>query len=341
MGLIGGSIGLGLRQWSQESAKGGADALQVVGFDIDLEQQHYAQKLKAVDKAEWDLTKAVRDADIIVVATPVKAIRETFIDIAPHLKAGAVVTDTGSTKVDILNWARELLPRTVSFVGGHPMAGKAQSIEGAEADLFKGATWCIAPSAHANEEAIRNVLGMVAALGAEPFFIDPVEHDAFVGGVSHLPFILSAALMNTVSRDPSWRDMRTLTASGFRDMSRLAGGVPAMHRDIVMTNRESVNRWIDAIINQLQEFRTAVNQDEEQASADVSTYFERARDARAEWATQTTREGELLQGTEGDLSRERFGDQMSRMLLGGLGRKRRGAGSREAQAPNGKNEPKR
>jgi prephenate dehydrogenase len=92
------------------------------------------------------------------------------------------------------------------------MAGKTQSVEGAEADLFKGATWCIAPSVTADEEAVRTVLGMVSALGAEPFFVDPGEHDAYVAGVSHLPFVLSAALMRAVSSDPSWRDMKSLTA---------------------------------------------------------------------------------------------------------------------------------
>ena len=81
------------------------------------------------------------------------------------------------------------------------MAGKTQSIEGADADLFVGATWCVSPSVTASEEAVRTVLGLVAAAGAEPFFIDPEEHDAYVAGVSHLPFVLSAALMNAVSRD--------------------------------------------------------------------------------------------------------------------------------------------
>ncbi|HET8524283.1 MAG TPA: prephenate dehydrogenase/arogenate dehydrogenase family protein [Thermomicrobiales bacterium] len=342
LGLIGGSIGLGLRQWSQENSKSGEESIQVTGFDTDLEQQHYAQKIKAVDKTEWNLEKAVRDADLVVVAAPVRAIRETFEDIAPHLHHGAIVTDTGSTKTDVLTWANELLPRTVSFVGGHPMAGKAQSIEGAEATLFKEATWCIAPSPYASEDAIRNVLGMVAALGAEPFFIDPVEHDAFVGGVSHLPAILSAGLVNTVSSDPSWRDMKTLTAGGFRDMSRLAAGSPAMHRDIVLTNRDAVNRWIGAMITQLEDFRAMLNGDEEQASEAINSFFEKARDVRAEWATQTTREGELLQGTEMDLTKERFGDQMSRMLLGGLGGRRRKLTERsDKESSNGKSRPPR
>lgn len=322
LGLIGGSIGLALKQWSAQQSKEGAPALELIGFDTDLEQQHYAKKIGAVDRAEWELGKAVRDADIVVIATPVRAIKDAFGDIAPLLKTGAAVTDVGSTKAQVLEWAAELLPRTVSFVGGHPMAGKALSIEGAEAELFKGATWCVCPSVHASEDAIRNVLGLITAVGAEPYFVDAAEHDAYVAGISHLPFVLASSLMNALSSDPSWRDMKTLTAGGFRDMTRLAGGSPAMHRDILLTNRDAIIRWIDAMQRELSELRETMLDAGEESEQRLTAYFERARDARAEWATQTTREGELLQGTEADLSKEGFGDQMGRMLFGGFMRRK-------------------
>lgn len=322
LGLIGGSIGLGLRAWSSQQSRERGNALEIAGFDIDLDQQAYAKKINAVDRAEWELAKAVRDADIVIVCTPVRAMKETFTDIAPLLKSGAVVTDVGSTKADVLEWAVEILPRTVSFVGGHPMAGKSLSIEGAEADLFKGATWCVTPSVTANDEAVRNVLGMITALGAESYFVDPVEHDAYVAGVSHLPFVISATLMNALSQDGSWRDMKTLTAGGFRDMTRLAAGAPEMHRDIVLTNKQAILRWIDSFQQDLARFRSAVDASSSDDTQAITSFFERARDARAEWATQTTREGELLQGTESDLSKEGFGDQMGRMLFGGFMRRK-------------------
>lgn len=335
LGLIGGSVGLGLRRWSAANASGGQAALEVTGFDTDLEQQGYAQKIKAVDRTAWDLARAVQNADIVLLATPVAAMRDTFEAIAPHLRPGTTVTDTGSTKADVLAWADALLPRTVAFVGGHPMAGKAQSIEGAEADLFKGATWVVTPSVRAGEEAVRNVLGLVAALEAEPFFVDPGEHDAFVAGISHLPFVVSAALMRTVSQDASWRDMKGLTAGGFRDVSRLAAGSPAMHRDILLTNRAAVTRWLDAYLATLNDLRAALQRDDEAAAPTLTAFFEEARDARAEWSTQTTREGELLQGTAAELSTEGLQDQMGRMLLGGFARRRRGGPDRGAKAATG------
>jgi prephenate dehydrogenase len=322
LGLIGGSIGLGLRRWSDQNGKSGEGALEVIGFDTDLDQQHYAKKIGAVNRAEWELGKAIRDADLIVVCTPVRAAKEVFADIGPHLKSGAVVTDTGSTKEQILAWAQEILPKTVSFVGGHPMAGKSQSIEAAEADLFKGATWCVTPAVAADDAAIRNVLGMIAALGAEPYFLDPGEHDAYVAGISHLPFVLAATLMNALAKDSSWRDMKSLTAGGFRDMTRLAAGSPDMHRDIAITNREAIKRWVDEYLASLQELRASLDETEEQAATELTRFFTSARDSRAEWATQTTREGELLQGTQAELSKEGFGDQMGRMLFGGFMKRR-------------------
>lgn len=324
LGLIGGSIGLALRRWSEEHKVDGNKPLEVIGFDPNLDHQRAAEKMGAVDRGAWDLSKSVREADVVVLAIPVNAMRETMQDLAPNLKSGAVVTDTGSTKAKVLEWASEILPRTVSFVGGHPMAGKTQSIEGAEVNLFSGATWCLAPAVTASEDAVRTVLGLVAAAGAEPYFVDPGEHDAYVAAVSHLPFSVSAAIMNAVSRDNSWREMKSLTAGGFRDTTRLAAGNPAMHRDIALTNREAMLRWIDAFSASLGELRSAIaNGDEETAAKQIEAFFTEARDARAVWSTQTTREGELLQGTASELSPESVSDHMGRMFLGGFAKRLR------------------
>lgn len=321
LGLIGSSIGLGLRRWASNEGKRAA-VLSVTGFDLDLEHQNYARKIKAVDDAEWDLTKAVRDADLVVLAVPPLAVREVLESIAPHLKPNVVVTDTTSTKAQVMDWARELLPSTAHFVGGHPMAGKSQSIEGAEADLFNGATWCVVPSVHADESAVQTVLGMVSALGAEPMFVDAHEHDGFVAGISHLPFVLSIALMRSVSADPGWRDMKYLTAGGFRDASRLAAGSPEMHRDITATNREAVTRWIDMSIEELRHIRSLIAANTREADETLLARFREARDARAEWATAERREGQLVQDTEGELSKTSVGEQMSQMLVGGMFRRR-------------------
>ena len=280
-----------------------------------------------MSKTEEGTAHAVKDADIVVVAVPVLSMRDVFTDIADHLKPGAVVTDTASTKSDVLQWASELLPTTVSFVGGHPMAGKETSIEGAEATLFQDSTWCVTPSVTAKEEAVRTVLGMVTALGAESFFVDPAEHDAYVAGISHLPFVAAAAIMNSLAADSSWKDMKTLTASGFNDMTRLAGGSPEMHRDIALTNREALDRWLSSLIGELEEIRSILRTDGEAVSDDVQEFFAKAQDSRIAWAVQTSREAELLGTTASETADQGLGDQMSRMFFGGFLRKRRMPGS--------------
>jgi prephenate dehydrogenase len=159
LGLIGSSIGLGLRQWATKDGKR-EPVLEISGFDVNLDVQNYAKKLKAVDRTEWNLPEAIGRADLVVVATPVTAVREVFEVIADRGQQGLVVTDTASTKSAVLEWAAELLPDHIHFVGGHPMAGKTQSVEGADANLFKGATWCVCPRVNAGEDAVQTVLGM-------------------------------------------------------------------------------------------------------------------------------------------------------------------------------------
>ncbi len=333
LGLIGTSIGLGLRDWAARE-RGGGQKLHVVGFDIDLSQQQQAKRMKATDEMSWDMPSVVRDADLVIVATPVGTVADVFETIGDHLKHGSVVTDVCSTKGDVMEWAREKLPTTCSFVGGHPMAGKTQSTEAAEATLFKGATWCVCPSVRASEAAVQTVLGLIAALDAEAQFIDAREHDGYVGGVSHLPFVLSSTLMNTVSASPAWRDMKLLSASGFRDVSRLAAGSAEMHRDICQTNRESVLRWIDEYTANLQAFRAVLADEGEGQGKALHEFFTRARDARADWSTAERTDGQLAQETESELSKGAIGSQFGQMLFGGMLRRR-------GDKSNGANESKR
>lgn len=327
LGLIGGSIGLGLKRWSNNSGKR-EDVLRVTGFDVNLDQQNYAKKINAVDRTAWNLLDAVNDSDFIVVAVPALAVREVFESIRPALREGVVVTDVTSTKADVMEWAKELLPETVHFIGSHPMAGSSQSIEGASADLFKEATWCVCPAVSADDAAVQTVLGMISALGAEALFVDPHEHDGYVGAVSHLPFMLSTALMRSVSRDPAWRDMKKLTSTGFRDSSRLAAGSPAMHRDICVTNRAAITRWADEAIEELQYMRSLVAANTDEADETLLRVFEEARDARAAWAT-TERSGKLVQDTEGELMDMSVQSQFSQMFFGSFFRRRPTMGTKK------------
>jgi len=199
LGLIGGSIGLGLK-----AAK--LEGVQVVGHDRDPSVGAKARRVGAVDESDWNLISAVRGANMVIIATPVVGVRETFGFIADHLEPGCVITDTASTKAEVMGWAADMLPPNIHFVGGHAMAGKeTPGIDGAEATLFKGATYCVFPTATAHPDAVRAVIGLAELLGATPYFLDPNEHDGFVGGISHLPLILSSALVSATAGRPTWR----------------------------------------------------------------------------------------------------------------------------------------
>ena len=154
-------------------------------------------------------------AALVIVAVPPVSVEGVFHAIAPHLADGAVVTDTASTKVQVLRWAERHLPASVAFVGGHPMAGKSdQGILNAEADLFRGRPYALVPAASASEEAVATVVALVERVGGEQLFLDALEHDRLVGAVSHLPLAASAALFTLLRRGAGWEDFDTHRRTG-------------------------------------------------------------------------------------------------------------------------------
>ncbi|MFQ6019917.1 MAG: prephenate dehydrogenase [Dehalococcoidia bacterium] len=249
LGLIGGSLGLAIKAAGQEG-------MEVVGHDRDRGVEGRARSLGAVDRTERDLPRAVGDAQLVVIATPILAIREVMEQIAPHLPEGCAVSDTASTKAQVLGWAEETLPAGVSFVGGHPLAGKeSQGIDNAEATLFAGKTYAVVPAVGASEAAVDSLLGVIRLVGARPTFLDATEHDQYVAAVSHLPLLVSAALFSLVRASPGWPDLASLAASAFRDLTRLASGDPEMSQGICLTNRDALLHWLDRMVGELQHYR--------------------------------------------------------------------------------------
>ncbi len=254
LGLIGGSIGLAL-----SAAKPGG--VEVIGYDPSASTERAARNRGAIGRAGRDLPDAVRDASVIIIATPLSAMPEVMAQIAPHLAAGSLVTDTGSTKAQVMRWAAELLPEDTDFIGGHPLAGKeTQGIDHAEAGLFKEKIYCLCPSLNARGESIAAMQSLVQLLGAHTLFIDAEEHDQYAAAVSHLPLITSAALFSLVRESPGWREIAPLAASGFRDATRLASGDPQMSYDICSGNREAILHWLDRYLAHLQELRAAISE---------------------------------------------------------------------------------
>ncbi|MEI6777445.1 MAG: prephenate dehydrogenase/arogenate dehydrogenase family protein [Chloroflexales bacterium] len=279
LGLIGASLGMALRNANAKESPLGE--IEIVGYDRDPRAVKEARGRLAIDKGTGSLADAVRDAQVVVVATPVRAVREVFRQIGPLLSAGAVVTDVASTKTQVAAWAAELLPASVSYVGGHPMAGKSQAgVAAADPDLFKEAIYCLIVNPHTRHDAVNVVEAIIRTVGAKPYYIDPEEHDAYVAGISHLPFMLSVGLVEVTGRSPAWKEMAPLAASGFRDVSRLASGDPEMHRDISLTNPAGLSRWINEMIEFLCEVRGQIESGDAAAIEDL---LRRAKQQRDTW----------------------------------------------------------
>jgi prephenate dehydrogenase len=252
LGLIGGSIGLGLR-------RGKKSGWEIVGYSRRQNTVAKALSLGAIERGETKLRDAVNQAEFVIIATPVLTVKGIFSEITPHLRPGCIVTDTGSTKVQVMRWAREILPPAVDFIGGHPMAGsETYGIQAAKAELFRGCTYCLIPSEKASPKSIDTVIGMIKKLRAIPFFIDAQEHDNLVAGISHLPTLLSAALVSLTTRSPSWSKMSKLAASGYYDLSRLASGNPEVNAHICLSNKEAIISWIDKFSQELERYRQLV-----------------------------------------------------------------------------------
>ncbi len=258
LGLIGGSLGLALK-----AAK--LTDIEIVGYDKDTSAAGDARRLGVVDKSERILQKAVRDARLVIIATPIMAVRGVMEEIAGELRENCVVTDTASTKAIVMEWASQLLPATVSFVGGHPMAGKeTPGVQNAEAKLFADKPYCIIPAADAGEGAVRVVTGIVQLIGARRFFIGADEHDGYVAAVSHLPLVLSAALFTLVRNSPAWPELSALASSGFLGATRLASTDAELSHDICLTNREGVLHWLDRIAEELGRYRELLQEGQEE-----------------------------------------------------------------------------
>jgi prephenate dehydrogenase len=273
LGLIGGSIGLALR-------RGKKSGWEIVGYSRRQETVASALSLGAIERGATNLRDTVSQADLAIIATPVLTVKEIFSKIAPHLPPGCIVTDTASTKVQVMKWAEEILPPTVDFVGGHPMAGReTYGIQAAKVELFQGCTYCLISPEKASPKSIDTVIGMVKKLGARPFFINAQEHDNLVAGISHLPMLLSAALVSLTTKNPSWSKMSKLAASGYHDLSRLASGNPEVNAHICFSNKEAIVNWIDKFSQELERYRQLVAKGDkrlEQALTEANT-------ARQEW----------------------------------------------------------
>jgi len=246
VGLIGGSLARALRD--------AGHVREVIGYGRGLANLQRAVELGVADRIETSLSAAVRDADMVVLATPVGSMADILDAIAPYLAKDAVVTDVGSVKGTIATAARAALgEKLADFVPGHPIAGTERTgVEASFSSLFVGRRVVLTPLPETRAEAVARVRAMWQAAGAEVVSMSVEHHDAVLAATSHLPHLLAYALVDMLARLDDSREIFAYAAGGFRDFTRIASSDPVMWRDISLANRE-------AIVNMLKQYQAEVN----------------------------------------------------------------------------------
>jgi len=253
VGLVGGSFAGALR-------RAGAVAT-VVGVDRNADALERALALGVIDTAAESVSDAAAGADLVVVAVPVRAAAGVLHDVAIALDANAVVTDVGSTKEEVTRVAREelraLFPR---FVPGHPIAGReASGVDAATPDLFKGARIVLTPVEETAPDAVELVRACWEAAGGRVAILEAATHDRIFAAVSHLPHILSFALVSEIGARANAAELFGFAAGGFRDFTRIAASSPEMWRDIALQNRAALLEELDRYSARLAVFRELVD----------------------------------------------------------------------------------
>lgn len=256
LGLIGGSLACALKEHT---------AYTVAGYDAGPGVSTAALAAGAIDLAVPTLEEAVREADIIFFCLPVRSIVTAIGEAAPFLKAGAIVTDVASTKGYLLDVIPALLPEGVVYVGGHPMAGSEKSgFAAAQSGLFVGKPYVLSHQGN-NETALEQLKELITAIGAIPLVLDGAIHDRAVAEISHIPHIMAAALATLAGTGHGKEHNRVLAATGFRDMTRIAGSDSDMWVDICLTNRHCLEAGLTQMIDLLNDFRDKLGYQDEAA----------------------------------------------------------------------------
>ncbi len=273
VGLIGGSFSLALRE---AKAVG-----RVIGVGRLPENNAQALALGVVDEIT-DLVSAVAQADFVLVATPVGQMEAIFAELAPHLRANAVLTDAGSTKGDVVAAARRALGhRIAQFVPGHPVAGAEKSgAAAALAGLYQKRRVVLTALPENPPEVVARVAAAWQTCGAVVTQMSVAEHDQVLAAVSHLPHMLAYALVENIVADANADTLWQFAAGGFRDFSRIASSHPEMWRDISVANRAALLARIDSYSQTLADLRGLIEAGD---AASLEAWFQRARDQRNAW----------------------------------------------------------
>ena len=274
VGLLGGSLGLAIKR--RRLAK------QVAGYVRRRARLKDCEEAGAVDFATTDLLAAVWDADLVILSTPLAQMKPLVLQLLPALKRGAIVTDVGSVKGNVVRDLESLVVRAgAHFVGSHPMAGAEQTgVLAASADLFERAMCVVTPTPRTHKPALQRVEQFWKSIGCRPLRISPAAHDALVSQSSHLPHLVAVTLAASVLDPKRPKPVTDLCANGFRDTTRIASSSPEMWRDIALANRQHIRVALDGFVRELQRVQALLRKGN---ANEISKLFETAKARRDRW----------------------------------------------------------
>ncbi len=304
LGHLGTSIGLALK-------KTGAD-LEIVGHDKSRDAITTAQKAGAVDRGEWNLYNACDGAGLIILSMPLAGVLENIHLLRNDVPPGVIVTDTASVKAPVLDAAKEFDPR-VHYIGGHaifrPAPDGTTNDKVPSAEIFENAIYCLTPTQNSDPEAVQVLTGYVTMLGAKPLFLDPAEHDGLVAGAQHLPVLMEAALLKTITGSSGWREVNKFAGVDFYNATTIAAGDAASTAQLLTAQREPLQQWLDLYVQSLRDLRIMLNQND---AAGLEKWLKTAQAERDQWLLNKV--GDSAQAS--DFSEVRSG--ALRMFIGGL-----------------------
>jgi len=307
MGPIGTSMGLALK-------KVGMKNTEVVGYSVNRQTSSAIQKMAAFDLYDTNLESALAGAQLVIIDAPITDMRGLIQSASEYLESEAVVTDTSTAKVRCAAWAKEFLPQNVSYIGGRPiLKDLGEDIESSNSQVFRGNQYCVMPGQSADEQAVRTVVSMVEALGAKPYFLDPVEQDSYSAAMDILPVVISAAFVNATTAGDSWQEMHKTAGILFDKQSILSSDDPVDAETKCLTVSDPLVHWIDQMILSLHSIRTQLNED----SDDLVESFITAWEQRARWeadAIRTEKEGPHLPSSGESMASTLLGDRLARRL---------------------------
>lgn len=284
LGLVGNSLGMALKRAASttvgDQSQPPALGVRVVGFDPSREAEGMAlRRFGSVDEIAPDLKRAVEGSQLVVLAVPAEAVREVLATVAPFLPDGATVTDVLPTKAAVLALAGELLGPRGNFVGGHPLSRSVDISTAPDTalpspDLFVGAPYSIIPLPGASNESLNRVIWLAEVVGAQPLFVDALEHDSFMAAASQLPILVAAALLNVTVTRPTWGDMSVFSNASFEGVAGTLAQEPGQVTGSMLQNRAALVRWVDEYLLALQELRDSLASSDEAFHSSLQGAYE-------------------------------------------------------------------